>query len=195
MFLKIQRVIWVSWHEKGSRGRITTPNVSVLNYRCTRMAPEETWKVVRTCHMTWCFQTALIVNMQGSLWWSITGCTSLCGSTPPCSLPAMNSGTHKRSGAEGGKRWGKAGPEPPKLSHSCSSHWAAVLTYASSISSGVCISSRKLLPPGEKGRRWRRPGRCYKTSFLQLIKPPRTTYILSPPNEGTQSQNPVLLYY
>lgn len=87
------------------------------------------------------------------------------------------------------------GGERLALNHSCSSHWAAVLTYASSISSGVCISSRKLLPPGEKGRRWRRPGRCYKTSFLQLIKPPRTTYILSPPNEGTQSQNPVLLYY
>lgn len=108
--------------------------------------------------------------------------------THPYRLPEPNPGKHKWSGAKEGKRWGKAGNKPMKLSHiHFSSHQGAALTYSSSISFGVCISNSKLLPPGEKGEE-------DVTSFLQLAKPPRSTYTLSCPNEGTQSHNPGLLH-
>lgn len=84
--------------------------------------------------------------------------------THPYRLPEPNPGKHKWSGAKEGKRWGKAGNKPTKLSHiHFSSYQGAALTYSSSISFGVCISNSKLLPPGGKGEE-------DVTSFLQLAK-------------------------
>lgn len=119
--------------------------------------PKETWKVVNNCHMVY-----LIIQNKPSE--SIRACKGVFAEasqdanphkgvhTPPHRLLQPNPGKLKWSRAKECKRWGKAGNEPMKLSHiQFSSHWAAVLTCSSTVSFDVCISSSKLLPPGEKG--------------------------------------------